>query len=56
MSTPRCYMPVSLEKKGHICVGLTDRYALSLPSKQTPATQSCQDMCSAETPLVSVSL
>lgn len=33
---------------GHMCVGLTDRHALSVPSRQTPATQPCQDMFPAE--------
>lgn len=39
-----------LGKKGrghvYICVGLTDRHALSVPSRQTPATQPCQDTSS----------
>lgn len=33
---------------GRTCLSLTDSHALSLPSRLTPATQPCQDMCPAE--------
>lgn len=42
MSTACCHTPDSGKKgrdHGCICVGLTDRYALSVPARQTPATQ-----------------
>lgn len=44
------------EGQGHgcMCVILTDRHALSMPSRMTPATQPCQDMFPPENLSVSV--